>query len=149
MDRPLTPAERTPLLTEAGEKRLLWLREHESAPRYNRECGDRLTASMDGREQAPIGSCESLIGIANHEPREQPVEAFMLLDWTPSQLGARPQLAHHMNGHTEDLAVIDRLERFECWPRTLTRKLPLHVNQQRAVEMRHRTTARAGCLRRS
>lgn len=44
MDRPLTPAERTPLMTEAGEKRLLWLREHESAPRYNRECGDRLTA---------------------------------------------------------------------------------------------------------
>jgi phenylacetate-CoA ligase len=42
-DLPLTDAERHPLLTDAGTRMLLRLREHPHAPRYNFRCGDRLT----------------------------------------------------------------------------------------------------------
>ncbi|HEY9787314.1 MAG TPA: hypothetical protein V6D17_18125 [Candidatus Obscuribacterales bacterium] len=41
-DRPLTDEERFPLLSEAGRKLLLRLREHRHAPRFNHQCGDRL-----------------------------------------------------------------------------------------------------------
>ena len=40
----LTDDERFPLLTDAGRRRLLDLRQHESAPTWNHRCGDRLTA---------------------------------------------------------------------------------------------------------
>lgn len=42
-DQPLTEAQRCPLLTEAGRRRLHWMWEHPHAPRYNHQCGDRLT----------------------------------------------------------------------------------------------------------
>lgn len=42
-DLPLTDEERFPLLTDAGRATLLRLREHSHAPRYNFQCGDRLT----------------------------------------------------------------------------------------------------------
>src|ERR1051326_8768378 len=45
MARPLTDAERFPLLPRAGRERLLWLQEHPQAPRYNHRCGERLDAA--------------------------------------------------------------------------------------------------------
>jgi len=43
-DQPLTDLQRFPLLTDRGRQLLLWLREHPSAPRYNFQTGDRITA---------------------------------------------------------------------------------------------------------
>ena len=41
-DRPLTEAERFPLLTERGRKLMEWMWEHPHAPRFVGRCGDRL-----------------------------------------------------------------------------------------------------------
>src|SRR5262245_36071399 len=44
VDAPLTDAERFPLLTDAGRRMLVRLREHPHAPRYNYPSGERLRA---------------------------------------------------------------------------------------------------------
>ena len=48
----LTDAQRWPLLTPASEAMLAGLRSHPNAPRYNHECGDRLTAAARERLRA-------------------------------------------------------------------------------------------------
>ena len=54
MDRPLTDAERFPLLTPAGRERLRFLEEHPSAPRYNHRCGDLVLHPLGRRaKQSP------------------------------------------------------------------------------------------------
>jgi hypothetical protein len=52
MDRPLTDEERFPLLDDCGRARLLWLREHPHAPRWNYRCGDRLDSASLARVRA-------------------------------------------------------------------------------------------------
>jgi phenylacetate-CoA ligase len=42
LDTPLTEAERFPLLTEQSRARLRWLQQHEHAPRWTYQCGERL-----------------------------------------------------------------------------------------------------------
>jgi phenylacetate-CoA ligase len=41
----LTPTDRYPWLTDDSRRLLDWLHEHPSAPRFNHQCGDRLTAA--------------------------------------------------------------------------------------------------------
>jgi phenylacetate-CoA ligase len=48
----LSEAERYPWLTEAARLRLHWLHEHPSAPRFNHQCGDRLSAAGLARVRA-------------------------------------------------------------------------------------------------
>jgi phenylacetate-CoA ligase len=45
----LTDTQRWPLLTPSSERMLAGLRSHPNAPRYNHECGDRLTAEARDR----------------------------------------------------------------------------------------------------
>jgi phenylacetate-CoA ligase len=52
LDRRLTESERFPLITETGQRLLRRLQEHPRAPRYNHQCGDRLTAAGRARVQA-------------------------------------------------------------------------------------------------
>lgn len=52
MNRSLTDEERFPLLDEGGRARLLWLREHPHAPRWNYRCGDRLDSTSLARIRA-------------------------------------------------------------------------------------------------
>jgi phenylacetate-CoA ligase len=51
-DRPLTEAERFPLLSEAGRRRLRWLQEHPHAPRWLHQCGERLDRESLARVRA-------------------------------------------------------------------------------------------------
>lgn len=51
LDRPLTDAERYPLLSEAGQRMLERIRQHPHAPRFNHQCGDRLDAAALRRVQ--------------------------------------------------------------------------------------------------
>jgi hypothetical protein len=45
LDEPLTEAERFPLLTGRSRARLRWLQQHEHAPRWTYQCGERLDAA--------------------------------------------------------------------------------------------------------
>src|SRR5258708_1186025 len=49
MSGELTQDERYPWLTDDSRRLLSWLREHPAAPRFNHECGDRLTSAGLGR----------------------------------------------------------------------------------------------------
>ena len=73
IDAPLTDAERFPLLTERGQSTLKWMREHACAPRFNHNCGDRLTQA--GLER--VRAYESTLDAPFARSREE------LPDWLP------------------------------------------------------------------
>jgi phenylacetate-CoA ligase len=45
LDAPLTEVDRFPLLTDRSRARLRWLQQHEHAPRWTYQCGERLDAA--------------------------------------------------------------------------------------------------------
>ena len=54
------------------------------------------------------------------------------------------KLAHDVRGDCQDFGVVERLEELERAAGPLRVRLPLQVDEKRAVEVDHRVTARAG-----
>lgn len=66
----LTEADRYPWLTDDSRRRLHWLHEHPAAPRFNHQCGDRLTRG--GLERVLQFEHEVNTAVPNWRPGQPP-----------------------------------------------------------------------------
>src|SRR5262245_30357473 len=90
-----------------------------------------------------------LVRIGNEEPAQELVEHLVLAKSIPDEFRSRPQFAYDVHGDAERLGRVERLDELECWPQTLPGGFAEQIDQESAVEVNHRFTARAVTGRRA
>ena len=103
----------------------------------------RVLRSIAARTPA-VHRRKTRVRIGDHQSAEKSIQRLVFDQWPASELSASPELAQHVHGDRQCLAVVERFHHVERGARALARRLAQQVDQDGGVEMNHRFAARAG-----